>query len=279
LIPDGASNPSDHDESARAPRATGEAGVAVDDSRPPAIQTDHLTRVFGDGLGVRALDDVSLTIGQGEFIAIMGPSGSGKSTLLHLLGGLDRPTSGRVVVAGQDLTKLRDLDGFRARTVGFIFQLHNLIPTLTALENVEVPMAEGLLASGRRRQRAKDLLGWMGMSDRLDHRPGQLSGGQRQRVSIARALANEPKVIFADEPTGSLDSQAGSEVLDLLRRLNRERGTTIVLVSHDPLIALATNRIVTLHDGRIQRDQPVSDADHREVQAFRQSGVGRLIFG
>ena len=246
---------------------------------PPAIATEALARTFGDGLGIRALDGVSLTIDQGEFIAIMGPSGSGKSTLLHLLGGLDRPTTGRVVVAGEDLTKIRDLDVFRARTVGFIFQLHNLIPTLTALENVEVPMVEGPIPKRGRRPRAQELLVWMGLGDRLNHRPGQLSGGQRQRVAVARALANEPKVIFADEPTGSLDSQAGAEVLRLLRQLNRERGTTIVLVTHDPLIALATDRIVTLRDGRVQRDQPVSEADQAEVLAFRQSEVGRLIFG
>lgn len=244
-----------------------------------AVEVVDLTKIYGDGLEVRALDRVSLVVRSGEFVSIMGPSGSGKSTLLHLLGALDRPTSGRIVVAGRDLSTVRDLDTFRARTVGFVFQLHNLIPTLTALENVEVPTYEGPFAGAARRERARELLEWVGLADRASHRPGQLSGGQRQRVAVARALANRPAVILADEPTGSLDSQSGAEVLGLLRELNRTHGTTVILVTHDPLIALATDRIITLRDGRVQRDQPIGDADRRDLESFRRSDVGRLIFG
>lgn len=244
-----------------------------------AIETKDLTRLYGEGQKIRALDGVSLKIRQGEFVAIMGPSGSGKSTLLHLIGALDRPTGGLIKVGGEDIKKVRDLDGFRARMVGFIFQLHNLIPTLTAIENVEVPMYEGSLSGRERRLKAVDLLRWVGLDDRLDHRPGELSGGQRQRVAIARALANDPRVILADEPTGSLDSQAGIEVLELLRELNRNRDTTIVIVTHDPLIALATDRIITLRDGKVGQDEAVDESYRRQVEAFRESDAGKLIFG
>mgnify|MGYP005846243571 CR=1 FL=1 len=244
-----------------------------------AVEVVDVTKVYGDGLGVRALDGVSLDIGAGEFVAIMGPSGSGKSTLLHLLGALDRPTSGRIVVAGQDLARVRDLDAFRARTVGFVFQLHNLVPTLTALENVEIPMYEGPYAGQARRARAQQLLEWVGLPDRAHHRPGQLSGGQRQRVAVARSLANQPSIILADEPTGSLDSLSGAEILRLLRDLNRAHSTTVILVTHDPLIALATDRIITLRDGRVQRDQLVAEGYRSELDEFRRSEVGRLIFG
>ncbi|MBI2939409.1 MAG: ABC transporter ATP-binding protein [Chloroflexi bacterium] len=255
------------------------AALGASRSRESAVEVVDLTRIYGDGLGVKALDGVCLGVRSGEFIAIMGPSGSGKSTLLHLLGALDRPTAGRIAVAGRDLATVRDLDAFRARTVGLVFQLHNLIPTLTALENVEVPMYEGPFAGQARRERARQLLAWVGLAGRLDHRPGQLSGGERQRVAVARALANRPSVILADEPTGSLDSSSGAEVLRLLRDLNRAEGTTVILVTHDPLIALATDRIVTLRDGRVQRDQPVADADRHDLEVFRRSDVGRLIFG
>jgi ABC-type lipoprotein export system ATPase subunit len=243
-----------------------------------AVEVDDLRKLYGDGLGIHALDGVSLAVRSGEFLAIMGPSGSGKSTLLHLLGALDRPTSGRIRVAGQDLASVRDLDAFRARTVGFVFQLHNLIPTLTALENVEVPMYEGPFSGSARRARARELLEYVGLGERMHHRPGQLSGGQRQRVAIARSLANRPAVILADEPTGSLDSRSGAEVIALLRDLNRTQGTTVILVTHDPLIALATDRLITLRDGRVQRDQPVASADRADLESFRRSEIGRLVF-
>ena len=185
------------------------------------VETRNLTKIYGDGDSVRALDGVSLVIHAGEFVAVMGPSGSGKSTLLNLLGALDRPTSGLCRVAGQDLGKVRDLDNFRSKTVGFVFQLHNLIPTLTSIENVEIPMQEDKMSDAARRARAEELLALVGRGDRMHFLPGQLSGGQRQRVAIARALANHPAIILADEPTGNLDSKSTDEIMDLLRKLNR----------------------------------------------------------
>jgi ABC-type lipoprotein export system ATPase subunit len=207
----------------------------------------------------------------------MGPSGSGKSTLLHLLGGLDRPTAGRLRVAGQDLTRLRDLDAFRSRTVGFVFQLHNLLPTLSALENVEAPMMERPLSRGARRTRARELLRLVDLEAFADRRPTELSGGQRQRVALARALANEPPLILADEPTGNLDTRAGADVLALLRRLNEERGVTVVLVTHDPLLAVAARRVITLRDGRIVEDRPVTATDRAALESLRATWLGRLI--
>jgi ABC-type lipoprotein export system ATPase subunit len=175
------------------------------------VETHDLTKIYGDGDQVRALDGVTLAIEEGEMVAVMGPSGSGKSTLLNMLGGLDRPTEGRVLVNGQDLATVRSLDTFRAQTVGFVFQLHNLLPTLTAMENVEVPMRGQSIGHRARRERAHELLELVGLADRLDHLPSQLSGGQRQRVAIARALANRPRLVLADEPTGNLDTPAGEE--------------------------------------------------------------------
>ena len=259
--------------------SVGRGGPEAESQSAFAVEVVDLTRIFGDRLGIRALDGVSLAVRPGEFVAIMGPSGGGKSTLLHLIGALDRPTSGRILVAGRDLATVRDLDAFRARTVGFVFQLHNLIPTLTALENVEIPMYEGPFSEEVRQERARQLLEWVGLADRANHRPGQLSGGERQRVAVARALANQPAVILADEPTGSLDSRSGAEILRLLRDLNETQGTTVVLVTHDPLIALESDRIITLRDGRVQRDQPIAEAYRRDLESFRRSEVGRLIFG
>jgi ABC-type lipoprotein export system ATPase subunit len=244
---------------------------------PPIIEARGLTKVFQDGVPFRALDGVDLTVRRGEFIAIMGPSGSGKSTLLHLLGALERPTAGQLLVAGQDLVRLRDLGSFRGRTVGFVFQLHNLLPTLSALENIEVPMMEGPLARQARRARAWELLRLVGLTAVADHRPPELSGGQRQRVALARALANEPPLILADEPTGNLDTRAGAEVLALLRQLNTERGVTIVLVTHDPLLAVAAERVITLRDGRIVEDRPVTSTDRAALESLRATWLGRLI--
>jgi ABC-type lipoprotein export system ATPase subunit len=244
------------------------------------IETRELTKVYGDGQGVRALDGVDVRIGQGEMLAVMGPSGSGKSTLLNMVGGLDLPTSGQVFIDGQDLAKVRNLDRFRAQTVGFVFQLHNLLPTLTALENVEVPMRSQSIRRGARRKRAKELLDLVDLADRMDHLPSQLSGGQRQRVAVARALANNPRLILADEPTGSLDTTAGDEVMELLAELRESQGTTVIVVSHDRRVARATERILTMRDGRIIDDHTVADPLTEDLRELGQSRLGqRLLSG
>ncbi len=241
------------------------------------IETVHLTKVYGDGAAVRALDDVNLRVARGEMVAVMGPSGSGKSTLLNMIGALDRPTEGRVLVGGQDLAEVSDLDTFRARTVGFVFQLHNLLPTLTAQENVEVPMLGQPISARERRQRARELLDMVGLGHRVHHLPGQLSGGERQRVAIARALANRPPLILADEPTGSLDTQAGEEVMALLRSLNREQGVTVVVVTHDPRVARSAQRILTMQDGRIVDDHRVRDPLVEDLRDLARSQLGQLL--
>jgi ABC-type lipoprotein export system ATPase subunit len=218
-----------------------------------------------------------LTVAPGEFVAIMGPSGCGKSTLLNMLGALDQPTEGEVWVAGENLAKLKNVDDFRARTVGFIFQLHNLLPTLTALENIEVPM-QGRVASGKeRRNRALHLLTLVGLAPRARHLPNQLSGGQRQRIAIARALANNPKLVLADEPTGALDSQSGEEILQLLGELNRSEGTTIAVVTHDRRVAQATQRILRMQDGRIVEDHRVRDPLEEDLRSLAFSKLGETI--
>lgn len=247
--------------------------------RPLVVETVNLTKLYGDGAEVRALDGVNLRIAQGEFVAVMGPSGSGKSTLLNLIGALDRPTYGSVRVNGQDLAQVKDLDRFRAQEIGFVFQLHNLIPTLTALENVEVPMQGVGVPGPQRRRRALELLELVDLGERADFLPNQLSGGERQRVAIARALANDPALILADEPTGNLDSAAGAELVNLLTRLNRERGKTIIIVTHDPVVALSTQRIITLRDGRVGQDEIVGRIYLRELDQIRDTALGRLLFG
>ncbi len=206
-----------------------------------------------EGGRIRALDGVSLEIFSGEFVAICGPSGSGKSTLLHLLGALDSPDSGELWVAGEDLAHSRgDLARFRARKVGFIFQLHNLIPSLTALENLLIPTLE--LNHSRRdaHARAHRLLERVGLADKAHRRPPELSGGERQRVAVARALVNDPALVLADEPTGSLDSKTEKHVLDLLKELRAERDVTLILVTHDPRVAQHADRVLELWDGRIK---------------------------
>ena len=241
------------------------------------VETRDLVKVYGDGAEVRALDGVNMRVERGEFISVMGPSGSGKSTLLNMIGALDRPTSGQVLIGGEDLTKVRDLDTFRARTVGFIFQLHNLIPTLTALENVEVPMMGQPIGRGKRKRRAKELLGLVGLTDRMNHLPNQLSGGQRQRVAVARALANEPKLVLADEPTGDLDTHSGEEVIALMHRLNHELGTTFIAVTHDPAVARKTDRILVMRDGDIVHEHQVGTPFEEDLAAFRRSGLAKAI--
>lgn len=200
---------------------------------------------------IRALDGVDLAIEAGEFVAIVGPSGSGKSTLLHMLGALDTPDEGRVVIDGSSLAEERDLASFRRRTVGFVFQLHNLIPTLTALENVQVPLIEDGLTPSARRARASELLDRVGLSERMDSLPTTLSGGERQRVAIARALVNNPRILIADEPTGAVDSTNSQRIIDLLRDITRETGMTLVVVTHDPQVAEQADRIIRVLDGRV----------------------------
>ncbi|MFC2030542.1 ABC transporter ATP-binding protein [Chloroflexota bacterium] len=244
------------------------------------VETRELSKIYGDGEEVRALDGVDLQIPVGEMVAVMGPSGSGKSTLLNMLGGLDKPTSGQVIIDGQDLATVRNLDRFRAKTVGFVFQLHNLLPTLTALENVEVPMRGQPIRRRARRERAKELLNVVGLGDRMPHLPSQLSGGQRQRVAIARSLANQPRLVLADEPTGNLDTTAGEEIMNLLAELNSSQGTTILVVTHDRRVARATDRILTMRDGKIQADHTVKDPLTEDLRELGRSRLGqRLLAG
>ncbi len=222
------------------------------------IRAADLRRHFTMGdQTVRALDGVSTEVASGEFLAMMGPSGSGKSTLLYLLGGLDRPTAGRIWIAGQELSALDEnaLAAYRQRQIGFIFQSFHLVPTMTALENVMFPMVFARVPQAERRERAAALLALVGLGERLAHRPTELSGGQQQRVAIARALANDPPIILADEPTGNLDSQMGEEIMRLLVRLNREEGRTILIVSHDPTVTDYTTRALHLRDGKLVEEK------------------------
>jgi putative ABC transport system ATP-binding protein len=221
----------------------------------PAVEARGLTKVYLQGeTEVRALDGVDLTISAGEMVAIMGPSGSGKSTLLHIVGALDTPTAGTVAIGGRRYEGLDDdeLTALRRESIGFVFQFFNLLPALTAEENVLLPA----LIAGRRdsaiRDRARDLLGRVGLGGRAGHLPTQLSGGEQQRASIARALLLEPELVLADEPTGNLDSKSEAEVLGLLRELNESEGHTIVMVTHDPQAAEQAHRIVRMRDGRIE---------------------------
>jgi ABC-type lipoprotein export system ATPase subunit len=246
----------------------------MDENSLPLIETQNLTKIYGDGEEIRALDGVSLKIHHGELVTVMGPSGSGKSTLLNMIGALDKPTSGQVFINGQDLAKIRNKDAFRAQTVGFVFQLHNLIPTLTARENVEVPMM-GQMGLKDRRKRSKELLELVELDDRMRHLPNQLSGGQRQRVAVARALANNPPLVLADEPTGSLDTEAGRSLMGLLQALNQSQGTTYVVVTHDPAVARQTNRVLVMADGKIVREDLIGSPIEEDLKMWRHSGLGR----
>ena len=226
----------------------------METTRQTVLEADAITKSYGKGATVvHALRGIDLTVYRGEFMGIMGPSGCGKSTLLHLLGGLDRPTSGKVLWDDRDLGQLGDaeLSGFRNRHVGFVFQSYNLLPDMQAWENVATPLRYVGVKPKERKQRALSLLKAIGLADRVGHYPGELSGGEQQRVAIARALVNEPKVILADEPTGNLDSTSGSQVLDLLRALNAERGLTVVVVTHSQAVGDLCDRVVTMKDGRV----------------------------
>jgi putative ABC transport system ATP-binding protein len=222
--------------------------------RPPVYQLRAISKRYGDHeTGVQALRGIDLTIEPGEFVAVSGPSGSGKSTLLQLLGALDRPSEGVLLFEGRELMRLRDgeLARLRLEAFGFVFQQFNLIPTLTAQENVEVALAPRGDTGERRRSRARWLLDEVGLAARRDHLPSRLSGGEQQRVAIARALANAPRVLLADEPTGNLDTATGEEVLAVLRRLADEHGQTVVLVTHDAAIASRASRLVRMQDGSV----------------------------
>jgi putative ABC transport system ATP-binding protein len=214
-----------------------------------SVVVEHVSKSF-EGGRIRALEGVSLQVDPGEFVALTGPSGCGKSTLLNLVGALDRPDAGTITVGGRRLDRLESDSEYRAATVGFVFQFHNLIATLTALENVQVPMFGRRDRRGRV-ERASVLLGEVDLSGRAGSYPPTLSGGERQRVAIARALANEPPLLLADEPTGSLDSATGAAIVDLLERIRRQFGTTILLVTNDPTVAAAADRTLALRDGRL----------------------------
>ena len=235
--------------------------TAAERSGGVEVVVEHVAKSF-EGGRIRALADVSLRIEPGEFVALTGPSGCGKSTLLNLIGALDRADTGHVLVGGQRLDRLESQSEYRAATVGFVFQFHNLIATLTALENVQVPMLGRGLGRRERVERAAELLSDVGLAERLGSYPPTLSGGERQRVAIARALANGPRLLLADEPTGALDSATGEQIVRLIRRLRVERGMTVLLVTNDPSVAEAADRTLRMRDGGLT---PV--AEPRSVSA------------
>ena len=222
------------------------------------LRVEHLSKIYGKGENeVRALDDVSFSVEKGQFVAIIGPSGSGKSTLLHILGGVDRPTAGKVFLEGQDVFAQNEdqLAIFRRRQVGLIYQFYNLIPVLNVTENITLPV----LMDGHKvnQERLDDLLTTLALKGRENHLPNQLSGGQQQRVSIGRALMNSPAVVLADEPTGNLDSKNSQEIVELLKLSNKQYGQTLIVITHDESIALQADRIITIEDGKITRDEVI----------------------
>jgi putative ABC transport system ATP-binding protein len=227
----------------------------------PLVQIRHLSKSYRRGSQqVPVLTDVNLSIASGDFVAMMGPSGSGKTTLLNLIAGIDKPDGGELLVGGEDITRLgeTELAAWRARTIGFVFQFYNLMPVLTALENVELPLLLTSLSRAQRRTRAELLLELVGLSDRLAHYPNELSGGQQQRVAIARALVTDPVLIIADEPTGDLDRASAAEILRLLDRLNIELGKTIAMVTHDPRAAEVAHHLIYLDKGQLTDTAPLT---------------------
>lgn len=222
------------------------------------LNVKNLCKTYGKGdTAVKALDDVSFSVPKGQFVAIVGPSGSGKSTLLHILGGVDTATSGSVFVEGTDISKLNEttLAVFRRRQIGLIYQFYNLIPILTVEENITLP----LLLDGQKvnQQKLEHLVDALGLKERLKHLPNQLSGGQQQRVSIGRALMNNPALVLADEPTGNLDSQNSREIMELLRAVNRDNNQTVIIITHDERIAMSADRIISIEDGKIVKDEVI----------------------
>ncbi len=229
----------------------------------PVLALDHVVKDYvGEAGSFRALHDVSMTVAEGELMAIMGPSGSGKSTLMNIIGCLNSPTAGTYRFEGTDTATLgeRALARMRNSGIGFVFQSFNLLPRLSALGNVALPLVYSGLDRREREAKAQALMTQVGLGDKPRSRPSQLSGGQQQRVAVARALANDPKLILADEPTGALDTKTGAEVLGLFKTLNRERGVTVVIVTHDPEVARATDRVVRIQDGRVFYDGPPTEA-------------------
>ncbi|MBQ1018065.1 ABC transporter ATP-binding protein [Micromonospora sp. D93] len=229
--------------------------------RVPAIEAVDVSRTYQlDGVSVEALRGVSLTVQPGDYMALVGPSGSGKSTLMHLLGGLDRPTGGRLVIGGRDVNALAppEMATLRNKTIGFVFQAFHLLPRTSAVENVALPLVYRGVSARQRRERAAAMLGRVGLGHRLDHRPNQMSGGEQQRVAIARALVTEPTVLLADEPTGNLDSVTGAAVLELLEQLNAESGVALVMVTHDQEVAARAHRRITMRDGVVVADSATS---------------------
>jgi putative ABC transport system ATP-binding protein len=220
---------------------------------PFLFRTENLSKLYPDGQ-VHAVEDVSIEIRRGEYVAIMGPSGSGKSTLLNLLGALDRPTAGEIYFEGQPLSKISNTDRIRAEKFGFVFQSFHLLPILTSVENVQVPMFEGRLSASARVKKARELLALVGMSHRSNHLPQKLSVGERQRVAIARSLANDPIALLADEPTGNLDSVSAEGVFELFARLHQDQGMTIVLITHDEEFGHRAQRTIRMQDGRVRSD-------------------------
>jgi len=226
------------------------------------VQTRSLIKIYRRGkVDVNALNGVDLEVPEGEIVCIVGPSGSGKTTLLNMIGGLDKPTSGMVIVDGMDITRLGrgELAEFRLRKVGFVFQFYNLIPTYTALENVEVPMVFAKVPKRERKARALELLRLVGLEHRADHKPDEMSGGEQQRVAIARALANHPPIILADEPTGDLDSRSAVSLMKLIKRLNQEYNQTFIIVTHDPIVVRECSQVYHIRDGRISLDELPED--------------------
>jgi putative ABC transport system ATP-binding protein len=232
----------------------------------PIIELCNVSKAYHKGeADIHPLDDLSLTIDRGDFVALMGPSGSGKTTLLNLLGGLDTPTSGQVIVCGQDLTRLssRELARWRCDHVAYIFQAYNLLPVLTAYQNVELPLTLLPLSARERREHTVKALEIVGLKDRMNHRPDELSGGQEQRVAIARALATDPEILLADEPTGDLDAHSAQEIMGLLIEMNRDFGKTIIVVTHDPKVSHMARRQLHLEKGVLTRDVDVDAVQGR----------------
>jgi putative ABC transport system ATP-binding protein len=248
--------------------------LPVEEKVVAIVETEALRKIYGEGAAqVCALDGVDLSIQPGEFVAVMGPSGCGKSTLLNMVGGLDRPTSGRVIVDGADLTTLNDdkLTELRRRRIGFVFQFFNLIPVLSAVENAALPLT--LDGAPKATERARDWLTKVGLGDRLANRPDQLSGGQQQRVTIARALSTDPALVLADEPTGNLDSKSATEIAELLGQVANEWGRSVLMVTHDPRIASYAKRLLLMKDGMIVDDVALDGTREAAQRAMEKSGL------